>query len=212
MKIEILQWIGYVASIMIAVSMMVSSIVKFRWLNMTGALIFAIYGFMINAIPVGILDTIIVIVDLYYLLMIYTKKEIFEILEIRAENLYLIRFLEFHNEGIQKQCPGFVYKPDMNTISFFILRNMSVAGLFLAHREQGNVLRVGLDYVIPEYRDFKNGKFVYYRLREKFIKDCYVKVVAEGNSKSYVKYLSKLGFTADENGLYSKMLEKSRES
>jgi hypothetical protein len=207
MNLEILQWIGYIASIIIALSMMVSSIVKFRWLNMIGALILAIYGFMINAIPVGILDTIIVIVDLYYLGMIYTKKEIFEILEIRAENLYLIRFLEFHNEGVQKQSPGFVYKPDMNTVSFFILRNMSVAGLFLAHREQENVLRVGLDYVIPEYRDFKNGRFVYYRLREKFIRSGYAKVVAEGNSKSYVKYLTKLGFTPDAKGLYSIMLE-----
>jgi hypothetical protein len=206
MELNILQWVGYAASVIIAVSMTVSSIVKFRWINLVGAITFSIYGFLIHAIPVGILNGIIVGVDIYYLIIFYSKKELFEILELKAENNYLIRFIEFHNEEIQKFSPGFIYKPDMNTISFFILRDMSVAGLFLAHREDGNVLKVGLDYVIPEYRDFKNGKYVYLRLRNSFINAGFTKVMSEGTSVEYVKYLKKLGFSEDENGLYTKDL------
>ncbi|MHC1704703.1 MAG: hypothetical protein AB9846_12415 [Tenuifilaceae bacterium] len=208
MSSEILQWIGYTASVIIAVSMMMSSIVKFRWINLVGAITFSIYGFLIGAIPVGFLNGFIVIVDIYYLSIIYTKKEIFEILEIRPENKYLIRFIEFHNEEIQRFFPGFTYKPDMNTVSFFILRNMAVAGLYLAHREDGNILKVGLDYVIPEYRDFKNGKYVYLRLRDRFIDAGYTKVMAEGNSIKYIKYLKKLGFKEDTNGMFIKDLAK----
>lgn len=207
MNTEILQWVGYAASAIIAVSLALTSIVKFRWLNMIGALIFSIYGFMIGAIPVGVLNGIITLVDIYYLIVIYGKKEIFETLEIRPENKYLIRFLEYHNNEIQKFFPGFEYKPDMNTVSFFILRNMSVAGLYLAHREDGNVLKVGLDYVIPEYRDFKNGKYVYLRLKKRFISMGFTSVVAEGRSEKYVKYLKKLGFREDINGMYVKDLE-----
>ena len=161
---------------------------------------------MINAFPVSILNGIIVAVDIYYLTIIYTKKENFEILEINAESEYLIRFLKYHNERIQKICPGFSYNPDMNTVSFFILRNMQVTGLFLAHREEENILTVGLDYVVPEYKDFKNGKYVYYNLRKKFIEEGYSKIIAEGNDLSYIKYLKKFGFKKDENGLYSKDL------
>jgi hypothetical protein len=208
MNLELLQWVGYAASVIIAVSLAVSSIVKFRWLNMVGALAFSIYGFMIGAIPVGILNGIIAIVDIYFLVIIYGKKEIFETLEIRPENYYLIRFLEYHNDEIQKFFPGFSYKPDMNTVSFFILRNMSVAGLYLAHRDENNVLKVGLDYVIPEYRDFKNGKYVYLRLKDRFIKAGFTKVLAEGNSTQYVKYLKKLGFKEDVNGMFVRDLEK----
>lgn len=208
MNSELLQWVGYAASAVIAISLAISSIVKFRWLNLAGALVFSIYGFLIGAIPVGILNGIIAIVDVYYLVIIYGKKEIFEILEIRPENKYLIRFIEFHNEEIQRFFPGFTYKPDMNTVSFFILRNMSVAGLYLAHREDDNVLKVGLDYVIPEYRDFKNGKYVYLRLKHKFIVAGFTSVMAEGRSAKYIKYLKKLGFKEDSNGMFVRVLEK----
>lgn len=208
MSMEVLQWIGYVASIIIAISMTMSSIVKFRWINMVGALSFSVYGFMIGALPVGILNGFIVLVDIYYLVEIYGKKEVFEILEIRPENRYLIRFIEYHNVEIQKFFPGFSYKPDMNTVSFFILRNMAVAGLYLAHREDGNVLKVGLDYVIPDYRDFKNGKYVYLRLKDKFIEQGFTKVMTEGNSIEYIKYLEKLGFKEDSNGMFEKELER----
>jgi hypothetical protein len=208
MNSELLQWFGYAASVIIALSMTMSSIVKFRWINLAGALIFSIYGFLIGALPVGFLNGFIVLVDIYYLIEIYGKREIFEILEVRPDNRYLIRFIEFHIDEIQRFFPGFTYKPDMNTVSFFILRNMSVAGLYLAHRENDNVLKVGLDYVIPEYRDFKNGKYVYLRLKNKFIADGFSKVMAEGNSVNYVKYLKKLGFKENSNGMFVRELEK----
>ena len=70
----------------------------------------------------------------------------------------------------------------MNTVSFFILRNMAVAGLFLAHRDDENNLRVGLDYVIPEYRDFKNGNFVFNSLGKLFTASGYKRALAKGSS------------------------------
>lgn len=202
MELSILQIIGYVASIIIAASMTMNSIVKFRWLNLVGASTFSVYGFVMGALPVGILNGFIVCVDIYYLYNIYSKKEVFETLELRPENRYLIRFLEFHNEEIQKNFPGFTYKPEMNTISFFILRNMSVAGVFLAHREEDNILKVGLDYVIPEYRDFKNGKYIYNRVKNRFIGAGFTKIIAPASSKKYVKYLKKLNFTENSDGMY----------
>jgi hypothetical protein len=206
MEVIILQIIGYIASVIIALSMTMNSIVKFRWVNLVGALTFSIYGFIIGALPVGFLNGFIVVVDIYYLFTIYSKKEIFEILEVRPENRYMIRFLEYHNNDIQKHFPGFSYKPEMNTLSFFILRNMSVAGIFLAHREDNDILKVGLDYVIPEYRDFKNGKYIYLRLKNRFLQSGFKKVVATGSSKDYLKYLKKLGFNQTQNGLFEKNL------
>ena len=209
METNILQWIGYTASVIIALSMTMNSIVKFRWINLAGAITFSTYGFLIGALPVGFLNGFIVAVDIYYLFTIYAKKEIFETLEVRADNKYLLRFLEFHNNEIQKFFPGFTYNPEINTISFFILRNTAVAGLFLAHREDNNILKVGLDYVVPEYRDFKNGRYIYLRLRRKFIDDGFDTVMATGKSVKYSKYLKKLGFTENKDGMFVKVLDKS---
>ncbi len=208
MEINILEWIGYIASIIIAISMTMNSIVKFRWVNLAGALTFSTYGFLIGALPVGFLNGFIVSVDIYYLLKIYSKKETFETLEVRADNKYLLRFLEFHNKEIQSYFPGFTYKPEMNTISFFVLRNMAVTGLFLAHREDKNILKVGLDYVVPEYRDFKNGRYIYHRLRRRFIDDGFDSVKTYGQSKKHIKYLRKIGFSEDKSNMYIKVLDK----
>ncbi|MEZ5149235.1 MAG: hypothetical protein R2759_19740 [Bacteroidales bacterium] len=50
MELSVLEWIGYMASGIIALSMTMSSIVKFRWINLVGAGTFATYGFLIGAI------------------------------------------------------------------------------------------------------------------------------------------------------------------
>lgn len=200
MEIGYLEWIGYIASVTIALSMAMNSIVKFRLINLAGAAMFSTYGFLIGSLPVGLLNGFIVAVDVYFLFGIFSKKEVFEILEVRSDNKYLLRFLSFHEREIQKYFPGFSYKPELNTVSFFILRNMAVAGIFLAHRQPESVLKVGLDYVVPDYRDFKNGRFVYFSLRDKFIEAGFKKVVAGKSSQSHEKYLKKLGFIENADG------------
>ncbi len=194
MDTDILAIVGYIASLIIAISMTMSSIVKFRIINLTGAFTFAFYGFLIGAIPVGILNSFIAAVDIYFLYGIFSKKEIFETLEVRPDNRLLIRFLEYHHQDITRFFPGFEYKPEMNTISYLILRNMQVTGVFLAHKTNDEVLCVGLDYVIPEYRDFKNGRYIYQRLSKRFIGQGYKKVITPAWSSDYEKYLKKLGF------------------
>ncbi len=202
MSLDILEWVGYIAPVIILVSMTMNSIVKFRWINFIGASMFCIYGYFIHVIPVCILNGMIALIDVYYLFIVYSKKEVFETLEITPGSEYLIKFIDFHKDEIQKICPGFAYNPDMNTVSFYILRNMSVAGIFLAHRADNNVLVVGLDYVIPEYRDFKNGRYVYYSLGKNFIDAGFKTIKADKNHLRNDKYFKKIGFKKDEKGQY----------
>lgn len=194
--------LGYVASGVIAISMMMNSILKFRWINLLGASCFSFYGFAMGALPVGFLNGFIVCVDLYYLWGIYTRKEQFETLEIKPGSEYLLRFVDYHNADIQLICPGFLYRPDMNSLSFFVLRNMQVAGLFLAHRD-GNTLTVGLDYVIPEYRDLKNGRFIYRKLGPELKLAGITKIRAAETTKFNEKYFRKIGFKKDNLGFYA---------
>ncbi len=206
MDLNILEYIGFAASIIIALSMTMNSILRFRWINLMGAITFSTYGFLIGALPVGLLNGFIVVVDLYYLASIYGAKHYFETLEVRGDNKYLLRFLEFHQKDIRRFFPNFVYKPEMNTMSFFVLRNMAVAGLVLAHRRENGELRVGLDYVVPEYRDYKNGKFVYDDLKNSLTKSGITRIVAEANSPKHIKYLKRLGFSITDEGLMEKSI------
>ncbi len=201
--------IGYVASIIIAISMTMSSFVKFRIINLAGATLFCIYGILISALPVAMLNSFIIIVDIYYLVKIFSMKEAFDILWVRSDNQYLLRFLDYYRKDIQRFFPTFSYKPELNTHSFFVLRNMAVAGLFLGRRIDENVLYVGLDYVIAEYRDFKNGKFIFHRLQDKIVADGFRKIITNGHTSQHKKYLKKLGFSQVSEDLFEMHLPKS---
>ena len=203
---DYLHIIGYVASGIIAFSMTLNSFVKFRWINLLGAATFATYGFLIEAYPVALLNSFIFCVDLFYLMKIYGKKEQFKVLEIRSNNQYLFSFLEYHNKDIQKFFPGFTYKPEMNTVSFFILRDMAVAGVFLAHKTDESTLSVGLDFVIKEYRDYKNAKYVYHRLNPIFLEQGIENFIVLPQSFEHMKYLRKMGFVKNEEGWFQKSL------
>ena len=72
--IPLIEWVGYAASILIAISMFMKDIIKLRFINLIGSLLFAIYGFIIKAYPVAIVNVIIVFVNLYYLYKLYNNN------------------------------------------------------------------------------------------------------------------------------------------
>lgn len=206
MEANYLEYIGYIASVIIAISMTMRSIVKFRWINLVGAILFSAYGFIIGSVPVGVLNGFIILVDLYYLHQIYGKKEVFEILEITPDSRYLMRFLNFHKPDITKFFPDFNFEPDKDMKCYLTLRDMAVSGVFLAHIENKKELKVTLDYVLPEYRDFKNGRFVYGQLYKKLDETGVELVQVASSNPAFIKYLKKLGFVQKESGGFDRKL------
>lgn len=196
--IPFIEWIGYLASIIIMTSMLMSSLIKLRMVNCLGSSTFAIYGFVIGALPVGILNTFIAIINIIYLYKAFNKKEYFKILEVKRENKYLLAFLDFYNKEITKFFPGFKYVQGMNTITFFILRNMAVSGVFLAREIAPQTLYIGLDFVIPEYRDFKLGNYIYNKNLNYFVGKGFTTLCTIPKSKMHEKYLNKMGFMEEE--------------
>lgn len=81
--------IGYTASALVAISLMMSSIVKLRVINLIGAALFTLYGLLIGAYPVAVLNFSIVLIDLYYLRETIKSK------------VYFLRFKMLQGEGQQ---------------------------------------------------------------------------------------------------------------
>ena len=179
------------ASVLVAVSLMMSGIVKLRIINLIGAIIFTVYGLIISAYPVALVNGIICFVNIYYLYDIFKAKEYFRILEVLHDSEYLNYFLKFHGEEIKKYMPLFSFNPSENTTVFFILRNTVPAGLICAERVGGDSLFVNLDFVIPGYRDLKIAKYVYNNIFHlKKVNRLYSN---PGNAK-HDGYLQKMGF------------------
>ncbi|RJX75676.1 hypothetical protein DZ860_03090 [Vibrio sinensis] len=66
--------LGYAASIMVALSLMMKDIVKLRVLNFLGCALFTLYAVMIGAWPVAATNGFIACVNVYYLIKLYNEK------------------------------------------------------------------------------------------------------------------------------------------
>jgi hypothetical protein len=192
--IPLIEWIGYLASILIALSLTMNSIVKLRWINLVGAALFSVYGFIIGALPVGLLNGFIAVVNVVYLIRLSNKKDAFRFFKTEAKNPILNEFLEFHKEGIQKLAPGFQFQIPENASSYLILRNMDVAGILIGKKETQEKMHILLDYVSPRYRDFKLGKSIYQKDSKIMQNEGVSEVVGKATTKAYRTYYDKMGF------------------
>jgi hypothetical protein len=65
--VNYLELVGYLASVLVAISLMMLSLNKLRVINLSGSLLFTVYGFTIGAYPVAVLNAFIVLVNIFYL-------------------------------------------------------------------------------------------------------------------------------------------------
>ncbi|MCU8005587.1 MULTISPECIES: YgjV family protein [unclassified Shewanella] len=70
------EWVGYLASVVVAISLMMSNIKKLRWWNLIGAALFVAYGVAIGAYPVALVNFFIVLIDTYYLVKLYREADL----------------------------------------------------------------------------------------------------------------------------------------
>jgi len=190
----ILELFGYAASALIAFSMMMSSLLRLRVINLAGALGFATYGLLIGAHPVVLLNGIIVVVNVCYLVRMLRVKNYFQLLELRPDSVYLPYFLNFYGAEIRRILPEFCYSPSANQLALFILRDCNPAGVFIAEQKPDGVLRVELDFVISHYRDLKIGKFLFVEQAEFFRSRGIKEIVISPRTKEFGAYLVKVGF------------------
>lgn len=191
-----LQFLGYAASVLIVISMLMRSIVRLRILNLAGAATFSVYGFLIGATPVGVLNLLTASINVVQLVRLRRRQEIFRILEVRPEAQYLRYFLDFQSGDIQRFFPRF--RPDESVqsdgrIAIFVLRDLIPAGVLLG-RISGERLDVDLDYVVPQYRDTKVGQFLF-RDQAAFFRNRGVReIVSPADSDVHARYLGRMGF------------------
>ncbi|HEX2059689.1 MAG TPA: hypothetical protein VHK90_03030 [Thermoanaerobaculia bacterium] len=194
-----LQLLGYAASALIVTSMLMRSIVRLRLINLAGAATFSVYGFLIGAYPVGILNLLTTTINIIELIRLRRRTEIFRILEISPDSPYLEYFLEFQGDDIRRFFPAFVYERHENGIVLLVLRDLVPAGMVLA-RVEGTTLRIDLDYVVPQYRDLKVGRFLFIDEAGFFRRRGITEILSPADTGEHAKYLRRIGFVPAGDG------------
>lgn len=191
--------IGYAASLIILVSLLMTNVFRLRVINLAGSLGFALYGWLIGSWPVCLINAVIAGIDGWYLLQLLRVSAIFELSQVGncsgAE--YLKRFFLFHERELMKYAPGLTIEDLQAAETHLIFLNMLPVGVF-SFRQSGAEADIALDYMIPEYRDFKAGRFVY-RTKRMFFKEKGIKRFhAVARHPSHPKYYLKNGFVREE--------------
>lgn len=193
----VIEMVGYVASGLIVLSITQKSILKLRLLGLVGALTFLSYSIAIGAYPIAIVNVIAAVVHGWYLRkLIRRKHEVFRVLHVLPDSKYLLDFLEFYCDEIQGRFqPDFSYQPSDDQVTAFILRDMVPAGLLIGEAKDDGTFEVKLDFVIPQYRDFKIGTYVYSSDSELLTGISPSCVWAEASTQDHAQYLRRMGFT-----------------
>ncbi|MCG8580298.1 MAG: GNAT family N-acetyltransferase [Bacteroidales bacterium] len=193
-ELPLIEWIGYLASTVVLISLSLSSIVKLRIFNLIGAAIFSFYGFYIDALPVGIMNLVICFFNVYYLRSLLFKKEVFEGIWSDRPDEYLRLFLNYHMKDIQRFFPDFTAEQAETAQTLMAVRDMNVAGVMLLSDRGNGTAEVVLDYVTPQYRDYKTGKYLLKKFRQMMLEKGLKQLKAKSRNDMHIKYLQKVGF------------------
>lgn len=187
--------IGYLASVLLGISLMMNDDLKFRWVNAFGCLFFIIYGFMISAFPIVLTNAFLLLINVYYLVKIYRTTEDLELMEFKGDEKLIHKFLGFYKKDIHHFFPGYVYEPNEKNIRFVVLRDLVIANIFIAELKEDGTAVIKLNYTVPKYRDYKISAFIFNKenkfLSEKGVKRIVYESVA---NKKYRKLLKKMNF------------------
>ena len=192
MELNWVEWFGYLASLVVLVSFLMSSIVKLRVINFIGCILFASFAYLIDSIPTVFVNLSIACINVYYLYQMYRSKEQFKIISASTDSEYFQHFISVNQQDIEKQIALDKLK-EADTL-FYMLRDNNIAGVLAGVKDSNGVFIIMLDYVIPRYRDFKLGSY-YYNTHPEFIKEKGIntlKAIADNDEHCF--YLKKMGF------------------
>jgi hypothetical protein len=190
--------IGYIASVLLGISLIVNNDLKFRWINSLGCLSFIIYGIFIQAYPIIVTNSGLLLINMYYLVKIYNTKENFEMVECQAGGQMIAKFIKFYKQDVEQYFPAFDATDSSYEISFVILRDMVTANLFVAKFVGDGIAEVKINYTVPKFRDYKVGRFIFDQEKKYLVAKGVKKIVyTTVSNKQHEAFLSVMGFNKE---------------
>lgn len=208
MEINYTELFGYCASAVIAFSLTRSSIVQLRWINLFGASSMCLYGVIINAYPVVVLNAFITLTNIFYIRkFVYHTNHDFTILRTQSRSHYMSFFLDYHRDEIKQFFPKFFKRLEDDNREFYVLLDgTKVVGVISGIKHQGGEesgIIVDFDFVVPQYRDCRLGVFALGA--EQGLKKLtgYQLIGAKADSVEHERYLETLNFKPAGKGIWT---------
>ncbi|NCB38518.1 MAG: hypothetical protein EOM80_07075 [Erysipelotrichia bacterium] len=195
MNINIVEFIGYLGSVLVAISLSMKSVWKLRWINLAGSIFFAAYGYLIGAIPIFVVNSYISVMNVWYLVDYTRNRACFSLDSLENTGYgFFKKFYDFYEDDIREHFPEVSYEDLKISETSILFRNMIPVGIFSIRIIGEGRARVVMDYIVPEFRDFKFGAYIYQK-KSYFFRDRQIaRLEAVTEVAAHRRYLMKLGF------------------
>lgn len=200
----IYELIGYFGSALVVISMLMTSVVRLRIINLIGSVIFTCYALIIRSYPTAAMNLFLIGINIYHLFRLLKTKKIYELIPASMDDSYISWLLKSYLEDIREWFPEFDPDKTRPDIVWLACCEKNPASLFLAADLGNGKVEVLLDYATPVYRDTSAGRFFYSRLAE----EKYRAAVFRQNAPKHVGYMEKVGYEKISDGEYVLDLQK----
>lgn len=188
----IIEIVGYIGSLLVLVSFLMTSVFKLRVVNTIGSFIFMVYALIIKSYPTAIMNFCLVLINVRFLWKMSHSSNEYELVEVDSNDKYLDYLLNYYKKDIMSVFPNTDFDFKNKNVNYVITSSGKPVGITMGH-EENNVIEFLFDYTIPEFRDLSIGKFLLEKLKERGIK----KVISKAPTESHAKYLESNGFVKD---------------
>ena len=204
----VLTALGWAGSALLVYSLLQGRVLRFRWLNLAASVVLVVFNTLIAVWPMVAMNAAITVINLWHIRRLQLTRHDathYEVVPIGREEPYLRHVLRRHKADIVR------FNPDLDldvapadgtpdALSFLVLADGETVGVVLAHRTADGEAQVDLDYVLPRYRDFTPGEFVY-RSDGPFPRAGVHRVLAPPRMLASERYLRGVGFRPAPDGM-----------
>ncbi|NUO58821.1 MAG: hypothetical protein HOV78_19340 [Hamadaea sp.] len=186
--------VGWIGSALLVWSLLQTRILRLRAINLVGCFVLIGFNWALGVWPMVGLNTALAVINIYFLVKLLRTRhsdEVYSVVQVANDDVYLAHVLTVHGADIARFTPGFRLRG--TGAAFLVVRGDETVGVVILHDGGNGVAVVDLDYVTPKYRDFTPGEFVY-RQSHMFTDRGFHTVVVPARP-ALSAYFTRLGFT-----------------
>lgn len=202
--INVVELIGYFGSALVLVSMLMTSVIRLRVINLIGSVIFAAYALMIRSYPTAVMNICLAGINVYHLMRLTKEQKQYDVIKTEPWDGYISYLLDRYAEDIRDWFPDFDAQKVYPDLSLLVCCESNPAGVFLGRIHADGTVEVLLDYATPIYRDTSVGRYLYKQLAWQGYETLAFKKIAP----KHTAYLEKMGYEKQADGTYTLKLRQ----
>lgn len=198
--------VGYLASALIVLSLVMASVLRLRIINLVGATVFTVYGLLIGSWPVIVTNAAIIAINVYYLAVMLRERArqgYFEVVAVPTDSPILRRFVTQHLDDMRRFQPSFTAIEEHHLV-WMIVHDAVPVGVVVGERDDDELM-VHLDYVTAEHRDFTAGELLFGTSGTLHYLGI-TRVWSRAETDAHRRYLERMGF-APHDGHWERRIE-----